>query len=348
MSYLIPKRYIKLEQVGAGGFGSVFRYSDDYLDREIAIKIINKKISGEDASTEVKFIKKIESKHVVAIFDVIEDENEIVLIQEYLAGNDLEGYKGKCDKNTFLTLMYQIVTGIADIHRQEICHRDIKLANMKCDAEGLLKIFDFGISRTGKEHDTVNGHTTIAYAAPEIFQLHQVPKITLTFAVDIYSLGVALWELATGRLENFKSFLPKCKSLPDFSTLGFGFSRELSIALNNCLNAAPSFRPTAIGLYNLILKEMLFNLHEGRFVSGENMYVMNAKSKSAKIQASGAILSLNYTGNDFVVTSVSGIILCNNLIVANGFKLPPACVLSFRGTHDTFISFSSSHPEVVL
>jgi serine/threonine protein kinase len=349
MSSLIPVRYTKLDQIGVGGFGSVYRYSDDFLDREIAIKIINKNISGSDASTEVKFIKKVDSKHVVAIFDVIEDQNEIVLIQEFLAGNNVEDFKGQCDKDTFLTLMYQIVRGISDIHHQDICHRDIKLANMKCDAEGLLKIFDFGISRTGKEHDTVNGNTTIAYAAPELFELQNTPKIKVTFAVDIYSLGVTLWELGTGRLENFKPLLPRCKKLPDFEKLDFGFSNELTQALNNCLNPSPLNRPTAIDLYNLVLKEMLFNRHQGKFVSGEHIYVMNVKNSNATITINGFKLSINYTGNDFVVNSVDGTISCNNSLIEVGFKLPPACVLTFRNTQShSFISFSSSHPEVVL
>jgi serine/threonine protein kinase len=348
MSQLIPDRYTYIKKIGSGGFANVYKYSDDFLDREIAIKIIDKKINGDITSTEVKFIKKVESKHVVAIFDVIEDENEIILIQEFLGGNDTEDYKGQCSKDSFLSLIYQIVSGISDIHRQNICHRDIKLANMKFDAEGLLKIFDFGISRTGKEHNTINGNTTIAYAAPELFELHNTPEITVTFAVDIYSLGVSIWELATGRLENFKPILPRCKVLPDFESLGFGYSTELIQALNNCLHPTPSKRPTAAQLYSLILREMLFNKHQAKFVFGQHVHVMNAKNKNAKVKVRDVELGLTYTGNDFVVTSVDGLILCNNTIVEQEFTLPPACVLSFKDTQSSFISFSSSHPEVIL
>jgi serine/threonine protein kinase len=350
MSLVLPKRYQYVKHLGSGGFGDVHQYYDSFLERNVAIKQIKKGTSPAPISLEVSFIKKVVSKHVVSMYDMLEDHEDILLIQECLLGKELCVQKGNINNDELVVLGFQITTGLMDIHKQKICHRDIKLENMRFDDENILKIFDFGISRSGTPHTTYNGNATLAYAAPELFGLQNGNgAVSLTLAFDIYSFAVSFWELATGNLLNFNPYIPNHVKNPSFKSLNLSFSSDLCIILDKCLDPIPTNRPTSKALSETFHRELQYNKHQAKIVYGEHIHNLNSKNRGATITIEASKMDVHYSGNEFLVTNVVGNIYCNNKMISNNFTLPPACVLSFKDKiPPAFVSFSYSHPEIVL
>jgi len=243
---------------------------------------------------------------------------------------------------------YQMIAGIEDIHKSGVCHRDIKLENMKFDAENVLKIFDFGISRIGDNHSTMNGGATIAYAAPELWIQDEDGKIKLSFAVDIYAFGVAIWALATGKIDTFNPIFPNCIQ-PSFQSINLNINKQLSNALNATLHQDHKLRPSASFLKKLLHKELLKGKHQANFVHSQAVHTLNNKvtSTTIKVPTDTARLTVSYNGYDFTADNIIGEVLFNNQKITPQQVLPAACVITFSESN-TFISFSSSHPETVI
>ncbi len=147
MDELIENRYRKLNEQYSGGSADVLIYQDQYLERKVAIKFLLPIRDKKHLYDEIAALERIRSKHVVQIYDVVvlpHLNNRTGLVQEYITGNQV---RPPNNLNGYLVSLYQMASGIADIHAQGLIHRDIKLQNMKIDAEGIIKIFDFDIAR---------------------------------------------------------------------------------------------------------------------------------------------------------------------------------------------------------
>ncbi|MFA0497446.1 serine/threonine-protein kinase, partial [Vibrio sp. 10N.222.46.A1] len=323
-------------------------YRDIFLDREVAIKTIP--ISKKNNTIEeVNLLKSIASKHVVGLYDVIQTQTNIEIYQEYLDGEDLASKVGQCHGPEFLSLAYQLASGLRDIHSSGICHRDIKLDNAKFDKQGVLKIFDFGVSRIGDPHQTVNGHGTLEYLAPEAFGLYTQDSVVLSFAVDIYALGVTLHKLAFSGICKFNKTLNPQPESPRFAELGF--CSKLTSLLNKCVSENKTERPSANSLVAELQRELLRNKHTGLFVAPKGSHNIDQAHPKTRIKISDDLsIIINYNGYDFYVTKVEGHVYINNEIVDVGKVLYGACVLTFvrDANNRFFVSFSSSHPEIVL
>ncbi|WP_047461622.1 protein kinase domain-containing protein [Vibrio fluvialis] len=344
-------RYEYLKDIDNGAYGSVRLYFDKYLDRNVAVKKIDFTTTDKlRILEEVKLLKSVSSKHVVSIYDVLHSNDNIEIYQEYLSGDDLISKAGNCDLQEFLSLSYQLAFGLSDIHSSGVCHRDIKLENAKFDEQGVLKIFDFGVSREGDPHLTLCGHGTMEYRAPEIYGLLVTPSVELTFSVDIFAFGVMLHKLAFNEQCNFSGYVPKVKhSSPRFSELGL--SNTLTQLLERTLEKQPNNRPAARELVEQLGRELTRNKHIGRFVSSDSIYVVDHKTPTAILRLStGQSISVQYDGYDFRVQNVNGNVLINNNKAKINDILHQACVLTFdTGKPERyFVSFSSSHPEIVL
>lgn len=346
----IGKRYIYLREVASGGHGQVNLYHDTALEREVAVKIILKGSNGEiPEGNEVRLISKVDSQHVVTIYDVFSIENNLIIVQEFLDGDDLSKLKGSLSIEAFLKLAFQISKGISDIHSVHVCHRDIKLNNMKEDSEGVVKIFDFGISKEGEVHNTLVGNATLLYAAPEIFDLHEKPNVTITTSYDIFSLGVCLWELLTGNLQCFNPRLNGYVGRADFSKYLTGCSQELINVLNATLDVAPSMRPSAQRLADLIRLEILKNKHIANFVHNSKKYRVDVKSPKSKVGVPAHYFDVHYDGYTFKIVNQFGDVFFNNIKRKTGESIPEACVITLgSGIDRIFVSYLSSNPEVII
>ncbi|MGL5667942.1 MAG: serine/threonine-protein kinase, partial [Shewanella sp.] len=264
-------RYTFLRRIGQGGFGTVSLYSDNFLDREVAIKSV-RPVEGYDIANEYRLMSRVDSQHVVTIYDVSYQGDDLLIVEEFLSGESLTSMAGRLTYKRFLDVAYQISKGLADIHDVDVCHRDIKPENMKFDSEGILKIFDFGISVVGEDYETFNGRSTLNYAAPEIFMLSEgAESVPITKEYDIYSLGVSLWYLASGKLCNFNDFPPVVARLgpcvvADYSRIFPDMPRELVETLQRTLSANKTERPSAEELARLLLSEITKGQHRAKFI----------------------------------------------------------------------------------
>ncbi len=349
---MIADRY---EVVGAsfvGGMAAVWPCHDAVLERKVAIKVMPGSAEKRRIRDELGALLKMRSKHVVQVFDVLNLNKDLAIVQEFIEGQDLfdDGLAPK-NKNEYLKLLWQIASGIADIHDLCVIHRDIKPNNMKIDPEGVVKIFDFGLARDeGPSAATLGFVGTPGFAAPELYSHH----VTFTAAVDTYAFGATALFLGLRELPSDLMHRPPLLSGADyFSTLPFTLSEDVRSILNACLENLPSQRPAMSDVRGVLAKHLLHNKHRALIVfNGEASYLdANRPSVVLRLSSIGEI-GIRYDGFNFLVNSVSGEVFVNNASVSAGDHLPGACVVALgapeRKAGRKYITFDLSHPEIVL
>jgi len=209
--------YKILDRIGAGGMGEVYRARDTRLGRTVAIKVIDPHVTS-DPERRVRFLEDaraaatLSHPNIAALYGIGEDHGELFLIFEFVPGENLKTVIGGRPLNPrrAIDLAVQIADALADAQAQGIVHRDIKPANIIVTPKGNAKILDFGLAAwtTGgaeREHAagavtvmvTAPGTTpdTVAYMSPE-----QALGEQLDHRTDIFSLGIVIFEMLTGKL----------------------------------------------------------------------------------------------------------------------------------------------------
>lgn len=338
----------------SGGMSSVVLCNDTILERPVAIKFIGSAAHMRRMDDEVAALLKLRSKHVVQVYDVVRPEgDEIGIVQEFIDGKDLfESYAPPASLDSYYKQLWQIASGIADVHELGVIHRDIKPNNMKTDPEGVIKIFDFGLARDdGPSAKTIGFVGTHGFAAPELYER----PFVFTNAVDTYAFGATALYLATGTLpEELRNPPPRPNPAGYFHPLPLGMAAEIANLLNACLAADPARRPAMRDIKGALAKHILFNKHRALVVFQGRASVLSSANRSVSL-AFGTIgaLSILYDGLAFIVDSVSGEVAINNQAVVAGSTLPGACVVALGDAHRRanerrFITFDISHPEIVL
>jgi non-specific serine/threonine protein kinase len=202
--------YRILEKLGEGGMGVVYRAHDTKLDRDVALKFLpaNLIASPEELARfeqEAKTVSALNHPNIAGIYDVDEVEGQRYLVLEYIPGGTLKSRLKELkseDKVFSISGVFdyglQMAEALAHAHRHGIIHRDVKTENMMLTDEGRVKLADFGLAKPrGSVQLTKTGSTlgTAAYMSPE-----QVRGEEIDHRSDIFSLGVVLYELVTGRL----------------------------------------------------------------------------------------------------------------------------------------------------
>jgi tetratricopeptide (TPR) repeat protein len=199
-------RYQIIEELGRGGMGRVYRVLDKQLNEEIAIKLIKPDI-GSDKKTierfrnELKIARKIVQKNIGRMFDLNEDKGTYYITMEYVPGQDLKGLirqSGQLAIGTTISLANQICDGLVEAHKLGVVHRDLKPGNIMIDKEGTVRIMDFGIARSLKAKGITGAGVMIG--TPEYMSPEQVEAKEVDQRSDIYSLGIIMYEMLTGRL----------------------------------------------------------------------------------------------------------------------------------------------------
>jgi len=349
----IPPRY---KQVGAplpGGMGTVVICKDEVLERKVAIKFIQAATDPRRLLDEVSALLKLRSKHIVQVYDLIRyGAKDFGIIQEFIDGKDLlESYKAPTTVEQYYKSLWQIAAGIADIHSVNLIHRDIKPNNMKTDPEGVIKIFDFGLARdAGPSASTVGFVGTRGFAAPELYS--GAPKFTK--AVDTYAFGATALYLATGRLPKELLAQPPTRAASNyFASLPLGLAPEIAAALDTCLAAKASGRPSMSEVRDLLASHLLFEKHRALVVYNGKPSSLNVKSPTVRLELpSIGTIEIRYSGLAFEVADVSGEIFVNSGSVVAGSRLPGCCVIAFgaahRGSQRKYVTLDVSHPEIVL
>lgn len=353
---MLPARYQPTtKSLSSGGYGRAQKVKDTFLGRTVLFKRMQDAAHNAQLESEIRALSKVRSRHVVEIYDVFYDKHGKVegIIIELLPGDDFTEFHEQFPTNIdgYLRALFQVATALADLHAVDIVHRDVKPANMRTTASGVLKLFDFGISSTDSDYTTKNNRGTELFAAPELYD--DKPKIQP--AMDLYSLGVCAWALATDEFPDVLLERPPQTSgrAPSIDTVAAGkLAPALVALLDRCLDPNPARRPTASELRDELGLQLVRGQHRGLFVHGaQQVYELSqAKPKVAlKLGAQGE-LGVIYDGIAFKVASVVGDVYINNAPAKLGDMLHKACVLTFgvNGAGRSYVQFASSHPEVIL
>jgi serine/threonine protein kinase/tetratricopeptide (TPR) repeat protein len=202
------------EKIGAGGMGEVYRAHDEHLEREVAIKVVQKRtMLPEDARRllrkEALTLSKLNHSNIATIYDFYSQGGLDFLVMEFVSGKTLSAYMGfsPLPEKEVATLGMQVAQALEEAHEHGIIHRDLKPANIAITNKGQVKVLDFGLAKLfdptrGRlqaetlTQSTNNPHVagTLPYMAPE-----QVDGKHIDARADIYGLGVVLYQMATGQ-----------------------------------------------------------------------------------------------------------------------------------------------------
>jgi beta-lactam-binding protein with PASTA domain/tRNA A-37 threonylcarbamoyl transferase component Bud32 len=202
---VVDGRYRVLSRVGSGGMAEVYCAQDMQLGRKVALKILYRRFA-EDREFVERFRREASSaaglqhQHVVSVYDRGEYDGTYYIAMEYLEGRSLKTVireEAPLDPDRAIDLTIQVLRAARFAHRRGIIHRDLKPHNVIVDAEGRAKVTDFGIARAGASDMTQTGSImgTAQYLSPE-----QAQGMAVSAASDLYSIGIILYELLTGRV----------------------------------------------------------------------------------------------------------------------------------------------------
>lgn len=198
----LADRYEIIERVGAGGMSDVYRATDHILERDVAVKVLKSEFA-EDAGFVSKFRAEaqsaagLEHPNIVNIYDVGSEDGMYYIVMEYVEGITLKTYiekKGHLNYKEVISIAIQVGRGIEAAHNKGIIHRDIKPQNIIISHEGKVKVTDFGIARAASSNTmSADVMGSVHYSSPE-----QARNGYVTAQSDIYSLGIVMYEMATG------------------------------------------------------------------------------------------------------------------------------------------------------
>nr|WP_258567733.1 protein kinase [Paenactinomyces guangxiensis] len=256
------QRYRIEEQLGSGGMGRVYKAVDQLLQRPVAVKVMNDSMQTDEGYVkrfmrEAKSIAKLSHPHVVQVFDVGIENGIDYMVMEFIQGQTLKEMILKRAPFTVeetASIAAQILDGLAHAHDNDIIHRDIKPQNIMVSSDGRIKITDFGLSRltTATSQLTQTGTLmgSVQYFSPE-----QALGKEISFQSDLYSLGIVLFEMATG-------------------TLPFQADENVALALKHVMEPAPhpqTVNPALPDAFSNIILKALAKQSEDRYQTAWEM-----------------------------------------------------------------------------
>ncbi len=199
-------RYQVIEELGLGGMGRVYKVLDKTVDEKVALKLLNPDIAAQEQTidrfrNELKLARNISHRHVCRMYDLSKAEGMPFITMEYISGEDLKSLikrAGQISVGKAINLTQQICEGLVEAHHKGVVHRDLKPQNIMVDMDGNAKITDFGIARSIKTKGLTG--TGVIIGTPEYMSPEQVEGKTVDLRSDLYSLGIILYELVTGKL----------------------------------------------------------------------------------------------------------------------------------------------------
>lgn len=296
-----------VEEVASGGMAVVYRAIQDPLGRTVAIKALKTSVAKEESialrfEREARSLANLQHENLIHIYDFHEAYGALFIVMEYVQGIDLYDLLEKCGRLPFdvaAIVAVQIARALDYVHFRGIVHRDIKPANMMLSRSGGVKLMDFGIARDRHFGDLTEAGTGIgtpSYMSPE-----QVLGDKLDARSDIFSLGVVLYQMLTGRKpfieDEHRSVMHKIRLEPHerVRKLNPDVPRELERIVDKCLHKRPgdrwrSAQHMAVALERFLAKHVEMN-HHARvvlFLRGQNVVTELEADEFLNPQALGA------------------------------------------------------------
>ena len=197
--------YNIIEKIGQGGMGEVYKAVHTKLDQTVAVKVLSSEYSLNPSMrkrfiNEAKIQAKFSHPNMVNIFNLIDQDNNVFIVMEYINGGTLEGHleqNGVLSQDESIKISLQVLSALQFMHSKGVVHRDIKPSNIMFTDTGVVKVTDFGIAKVMNEA-TKNTKTgmlgSVAYVSPE-----QILGEKTSITTDIYSFGITLYKMVTGR-----------------------------------------------------------------------------------------------------------------------------------------------------
>jgi serine/threonine protein kinase/tetratricopeptide (TPR) repeat protein len=265
LSQEMISHYRIINQLGAGGMGEVYLAEDTRLQRQVAIKFLPASYQYDPARrtrfmAEARATSALRSPHIAAIYDIGEHEGAMFIVMEFVEGEPLSSRieRGSLATADVIEIAAQIADALAEAHKLEIVHCDIKSSNVLINERGFVKILDFGIARSCEPEDreppdvtreigrqtslnAVEG--TVSYMSPE-----QALGRELDSRSDIFSLGVVMYEMLAGRLpfegDNIVEMIDRIihEEPPSVSRFNHSVPAELERIVRKCMEKEPARR----------------------------------------------------------------------------------------------------------
>ncbi|MFO8055749.1 MAG: protein kinase [bacterium] len=200
-----PSRYNLLEEVGRGGMGIVYKAEDSTLERTVAFKVLPSNLKDHPQALrnffrEAKSAARLNHPNIVTVYDAGEESETYYIAMEFVEGDTIKYIltkEGVFSPRAILVIAGQVCKALEYAHGRRVVHRDIKSSNIMWTPDKQVKIMDFGLAKVLEE---VKGYQTIASGTPYYMSPEQVLGKDIDHRTDIYSLGITMFEMATGAL----------------------------------------------------------------------------------------------------------------------------------------------------
>ena len=309
---IIGERYEVVSRIGSGGMADVYKAKDHKLNRFVAMKVLKPEFSAD-----TNFIRKFQREaqaaaglahpNVVNVFDVGEDQGVNYIVMELVEGITLKEYiskKGRLTVKEATSIAIQVSMGLEAAHNRNIVHRDIKPQNIIISTDGKVKVTDFGIARVASSNTiSTNAMGSVHYSSPE-----QVRGGYSDFKSDIYSLGITMYEMVTGRVpfDGDTTVAIAIKHLQDEMVPPSHYVPDLPHSLEDiilkCTQKSPDRRYSTLAELINDLKHSLID-PDGNFVnlsplSNHAQTIMITPEEMKEIQNSGYSKNSDYDDGD--------------------------------------------------
>lgn len=249
----LGERYRIVGLLGRGGMGEVYRADDLELGQSVALKLLPEKLAADPTAlgrlrSEVRTARQIAHPNVCRVYDIGQADGHVFLSMEYVDGDDLSHVLrrlGPPSKEKAVEIARQLCAGLAAAHESGVLHRDLKPANVMLDGRGKVRITDFGLAGLAEELEANPEKAgTPAYMAPEQLESGQV-----SVRSDVYSLGLLLYELFTGKQAFVGETLEELRrsrssgSVPSMQSQNESIDPAIERAIMRCLETDPANRP---------------------------------------------------------------------------------------------------------
>ncbi|WP_446899465.1 Stk1 family PASTA domain-containing Ser/Thr kinase [Clostridium sp. LBM24168] len=203
---MLGNRYEVLEKIGEGGMAVVYKSKDHLLNRNVAVKILKDQFSSDGEFVE-KFKREataaasLSNNNIVNIYDVGSQNNINYIVMEYVRGKTLKQFikeKVRIAPGEAVEISIQIAKALECAHKNNIIHRDIKPHNILVTEDGIVKVTDFGIAKASNSVTITNSNKIMGSA--HYFSPEQAKGSFVDFRTDIYSLGIVIYEMVTGKV----------------------------------------------------------------------------------------------------------------------------------------------------